>query len=77
MENMLNASVAGLRRLRSLAGRLILIAGVVLRFRWVVNMVHAVATAVDKYVFAPQLSFFKKKTIKATIQRSGQGMFPV
>ena len=41
--NMMSASVVGIRRLRSLAGK-------VLRLRWAANMVYAAVTAVDEDV---------------------------
>ena len=50
LENILEASMVGVRRLRSLSGRLSWISGVVPRLRWAVCMVYAVVTAVDKDV---------------------------
>ena len=48
--NILKASMVGVRRLRSMAGRLSWLSGVVPRLRWAVCMVYAVATAVVKDV---------------------------
>ena len=50
LENILEASMVGVRRLRSIADRLSWISGVVPRLRWAVCMVYAVVTAVDRDV---------------------------
>ena len=50
IQHMLHNSMIGVKKLRSLAGRLSWVAGVVPRLRWAVNVVYAVISAVDKDV---------------------------
>ena len=50
LKNILEASMVGVRRMLTIAGRLSWISGVVPRFRWAVCTVYAVVAAVDKDV---------------------------